>query len=329
MEKQLNFKKSDGLIFGIYPGSGVGIEMEGGSGLIKGKTDDPNQIHKGLHYLSGSKPFLVRAYTQYVGFGIGKYLTPSNVEQYCNDNRKLDLAICYRTNDSNMDDWKSFIRKIITEYKDVLEKLQITEEPNNPDGASGGDGGSLYVKQAIIEGILAAKEEIQHLGLDIQLGFNAVISFDPNDTFWKDMANLSSPAFVNALDYIGLDFYPGVFRPLPPNVSLKEAVKMVLSHFRNQNLVEAGIPQHIPLHITENGWPTNELRTEAQQAEAIEQIIKTVFEVRKALNITHYEFFDLRDCDILNNGLQFGLMREDYTPKPAFNVFARTINELG
>lgn len=329
MKNSYSFKNTHGLIFGIYPGSGVGIEIEEGSGKIKGKKDEPKEIQKALTFLSGNKLFLVRGYVQYIGADNCKHLTPGNVEQYCNKNRKLDLVICYRTHEDNMESWKDFIKATINQYKDVLIKLQIAEEPNNPDTSSGGDGGSLHVKIAIIEGLIAAKKEIAKLGLDVQVGFNAVISFDVEDVFWQGMKKLITSDFIQSLDYVGLDFYPGVFRPLPPKVSLKEAARMVITHFRTQNLVQAGIPNHIPIHITENGWPTNELRTEKEQAGAIEKIIRTVFEERKKLNITHYEFFDLRDCDILNNGFQFGLMREDYSPKPAFDVFSRLINELG
>jgi hypothetical protein len=251
----------------------------------------------------------------------------------------LDLAICFRSNDDDMQDWRAFIKNIINQYKNILVKIQITEEPNNPDTSSGGDGSSLHVKQAIIEGIFAAKEIITALGLDIQIGFNAVISFNPQDTFWRDFAALSSAAFIKALDYIGLDFYPDVFRPLPHNLSLKDAVIGVLQHYRNSNLLEGGIPSYLPLHITENGWPTNKDRSEERQAFVIQQIIETVFEMRETFNITHYEFFNLRDIDSSGsniqaqiessgNNFQFGLLHDDYSQKQAYQVYKNLIRQM-
>lgn len=333
----MNFKKSEGLIFGIYPGSGVGLET--GLGRIKGKKDDAISIKAALENLSGDKPFLVRSYIQYIGSGKSKNKTPQNFEYFCKENIKLDLAICYRTNEHNMKDWRNFIKTTITEYKNVLAKIQITEEPNNPDTNSGGDGSSLYIKEAIIEGVLAAKETITELGLDIQNGFNAVISFNPQDTFWRDFAKLNTVEFTQALDYIGLDFYPDVFRPLPPNLTLKDAVIGVIQHYRNNNLPEGGIPNNLPLHITENGWPTNKERSEEKQAIVVQHLIETIFEIRKRNNITHYEFFNLRDIDSSGklaqaqlessgNNFQFGLMRDDYIPKPSYTIYKNLINQM-
>ena len=53
--------------------------------------------------------------------------------------------------------------------------------------------------------------------------------------------------------------------------------------------------------------------------------------VRAALNVTHYEFFALRDADSSNPGLgyQFGLPRDDYRPKPAFDRYRALVAELG
>ena len=53
--------------------------------------------------------------------------------------------------------------------------------------------------------------------------------------------------------------------------------------------------------------------------------------LRLDLNISHYQLFGLRDADSSNEGLfhQFGILRDDYTPKPAYDTFRRLIRELG
>lgn len=182
----------------------------------------------------------------------------------------------------------------------------------------------------MIKGIIAAKDEIQKSGYHIQVGFNAVPSFNPADNFWREINWLSSsnPSFMEALDYIGFDFYPGVFRPLPPNVNLKDAIAGVLTQFRTVNLATGGIPPSIPIHITENGCPTSPTRSYEQQASTIEEVIRVIYQKRTELNITHYEFFDLRDADSSKSDLQFGLLRDDYTSKPAFETFHKIIAEL-
>lgn len=53
--------------------------------------------------------------------------------------------------------------------------------------------------------------------------------------------------------------------------------------------------------------------------------------LRAELNITHWELFTLRDADSSRNDLfhRFGVLRDDYSPKPAFHTLRRLIAELG
>jgi hypothetical protein len=52
--------------------------------------------------------------------------------------------------------------------------------------------------------------------------------------------------------------------------------------------------------------------------------VRTVYQHRQELNLTHYEYFDLRDTDSASTEtFQFGLLRDDYSPKPAFEVYRR------
>jgi hypothetical protein len=80
---------------------------------------------------------------------------------------------------------------------------------------------------------------------------------------------------------------------------------------------------HLPLHITEHGWPTGPERTPQRQAAAIRDVIETVLELKDQLRIDAYELFSLRDADSGNPDLfhQFGIMTDAYEPKPAFDVF--------
>jgi hypothetical protein len=56
--------------------------------------------------------------------------------------------------------------------------------------------------------------------------------------------------------------------------------------------------------------------------------IRTIYDLRTEHHITHYEFFDLRDANSADPGYQFGLLRDDYTPKPAFERYRQLIAEL-
>ena len=59
--------------------------------------------------------------------------------------------------------------------------------------------------------------------------------------------------------------------------------------------------------------------------------IRTVHALRAELNITHWELFTLRDADSSKDDLfhRFGILRDDYSRKPAFHTLRRLIAELG
>src|SRR5262249_25520009 len=127
---------------------------------------------------------------------------------------------------------------------------------------------------------------------------------------------------------------PGVFRPVAPDGQpgdLGQMVVILLQAMRQSWLPAAGIPASVPVHVAENGWPTSPDWTYAQQAAALETIIRTVHDYRGNYHVTHYRLFDLRDADSSNPDIfyQFGILRDDYTPKPAFDVYRRLIAELG
>jgi hypothetical protein len=315
------------LTFGIYPGM-TGTE----AGFIGAAQHDPGRTAEAVCRLQGDpgRPFLVRVYALYEGKGRDEYLTPADVTRYVGGGRRLDYVLCYRSPDGDLDDWARFVREAVGRHGPHLGALQVTEEPNNPDAATGGNGGFPGVRQAIIDGVIAAGDEARRQGLGVQVGFNACPTFNPGDDFWPDVASRVGPAFLDALDYVGLDFFPDVFRPVP-FTGLREAVLSVLSHFRAVNLAAGGIPASVPIRVTEHGWPTGPGRPDERQAAVLETVVRAVHEVRGAVNVTHYEFFALRDGNSSNPGMgyQFGLLRDDYAPKPAFDRYRELIAELG
>jgi hypothetical protein len=315
------------LIFGIYPGGSTG------HGTVT--PDDPLRIHEALDQLQGGgSPLLVRGYLLYAGplspVKAGLLETPQAVEQYVRNGRALDLVLCFRQ--PHLAGWLEFIRDTIHHYGPLLSTVQITEEANVTTVAAV-DGCIPLVREALVQGVMAAKEAIQRAGLDIQVGFNAAPSFDPADDFWPAIVALGGPSFLEALDYVGFDFFPDVFRPLPDasEAPLRAAVVGILAHFRTVSLAAAHIPQTCPIHITEHGWPTGPNRSFERQAEVVEQVVRTIHEHREPFNITHYEHHTLRDANSSDPHLlsQLGLLRDDYQPKPAFERYRHLIAELG
>ncbi len=238
---------------------------------MTGPPDDPMRIRAALDQLQGAdRAFTVRGYLHYIGAGQTTHQTPAAIEQYVDAGRTLDLVLCFRDPGGNLAGWLDVVRATVRRHGPHLAALQIAEEPNNPDPATGGDGSFPNVLPAIIQGVIAAKEEAHRLGYAVQVGFNATPS-RPGDDFWDRFGALVTPPFLDALDYVGLDFFPDVFRPLAPD-KLDGAVAAVLTGFRETSLPAGHIPPSVPIHIGENGWPTGPHRPYERQAAVLETI---------------------------------------------------------
>ncbi len=318
------------MIFGIYSGGVAGTD----SGLASGPPENPAAVSQALDALQGAQEnFAVRAYVAFTGdpagVEVGVTSPPEVLESYAVNGRKLDLVMCCRDERGDTAAWVEFVRNAVRRYGPTLGSLQIGEEPNlyhHP-----GDG--MFLPQIVpnlIAGVPAAKQEAARLGFPIRVGINSVPCFDPDDRFWTAFAAAVSAEFLAALDYVAFDFFPDVFRPIA-QADLAPAVSHVLTHFRTVVLESASIPRSVPIHIGENGWPTSPDRACERQSEVIETVIRAIHGLSRDLNITRYEHFALRDADSSNPDFfhQFGLMRDDYAPKPAFETYRRLIREFG
>ncbi|MFF5232621.1 hypothetical protein [Dactylosporangium sp. NPDC000521] len=308
--------------FGIYPG-GLGADMDGAP--TPGPPEDAARIDERLDEL---RPHLVRGYVHYSDARGGHQEAPPHPARHATGGRRLDLVACFREPGGDLGGWLAFLRGLVRAHGDVLATLQVGEEANH-DGP-GGDGGSAHVRRAIVEGVLAARDEVDRLGLDVLVGCNSTPVFDPAQEFWTGLGRLGGGEFRDALGYVGLDFFPDVFRPVPAD-AFAGAVMSVLRGFRDVSLAAAGVPASVPIHVTEHGWATGPGRSYERQADVLETVVRTVEGLAEPLNITTYEHFSLRDADSANPStmFQFGLVRSDYTPKPAFERFRALIAGRG
>ncbi|MFF7457384.1 hypothetical protein [Kitasatospora sp. NPDC008115] len=310
--------------FGIYPGGLLGDESRV---ITPVRPDDPERITAALRGLQGAAPtLLVRAYRSFPG-GPATPPTPVAPERYAREGRRLDLVLQFRAPDGRLDGWTDFVRRTVRAEGARIGTLQICEEPNADSPVL--DGSVPNVRRALVEGVVAAKEEALALGLDLAVGFNAAFSPDPADPFWPALGELADERFHRALDYVGLDFFPDVFRPIPA-ATLGAAVAAVLTGFRREVVTRAGLGPAVPVRVCEHGWPTGPGRSEQRQAEVVEEVVRTVAGLAGELNLTGYGHFGLRDADSAGPGPfhRFGLLRDDYSPKPAFAVYGKLVEEL-
>lgn len=317
-----------GIGFGIYPLGVAGTP----AGLAAGPPDDYPQIHSALDDLGGQ--VVARTYLVDMEPG-GEDAVLALGDHYRRAGLLGHVTLgCLRDTGFEVGRWTSLVRTVIRRYGDCLRSVQIANEPN----LSFMDGAKPYVLDALTHGVIAAKEEVRRHGLAIDVGFGSVPQSPAAlPRFWDDMAGAVGPAFTGSVDFVGHNFYVDVFEEPLELAAIPGRVEGLLQDLRLRDLATAGIPASVPIRITENGWPTgtNPLtgtcRSLARQAEVIDAVVRTVHRLRRELNISHYMLFGLRDADSSEPDLfhQFGIMHDDYTPKPAYRTFRQLIRELG
>ncbi|WP_371496181.1 hypothetical protein OG871_10375 [Kitasatospora sp. NBC_00374] len=321
----------DGLLFGIYPGSVTGDDA---GGLAAGPPDDPAAVSAALDLLQGrpGRPFLVRAYTAFDDTtrtgSPHPTATPADATRYAARGRRLDLVAQYRSAAGDVDGYCEFLRDLVEQYGDATATLQVTEEPNITSNPTL-DGYYPAVTEAIVRGVAAAKARARELGhTHLKVGFNTTPLFGPAASFVTGLTTRGGPDFLRDLDYVGLDFFPDVFRPIDA-AELAPSVAGLLRHHRASVLAPAGLG-HLPLHITEHGWPTGPGRSPDRQAQVVGTAVRAVAHHAAELRLSGYTHFALRDADSAQPGLfhRFGLTTDDYTPKPAFDVLRGLVEEL-
>ncbi|MFG1781695.1 hypothetical protein ACGFIU_04595 [Rhodococcus oryzae] len=303
------------MIFGIWPGV-VAADLVDFRPL-----DCPPEDHtatlSALRDLQGDAPaFYVRCYRHFgVGVPRGTAIsrTPGHPELYAGDGRLIDLVACYQSPEPDPSGFAEFVREAV---RDVAEwgggKVQVGEELNMPAPQDGGSPGCF---DAVAAGIAAAFEERERLGVDVEIGVNSAGMADP--AFWRRLADTVGVEHLEALDYIGLDAFPDVFHPIPHD-RLAASVTYLLERFRSVT-TESGVPESTPIHVTETGWPTGADRDEATQRIVLETVADAA--LHSGVGVTAYEFFGLRDGHSDAEWTsRFGLLRDDYTPKPAFHA---------
>jgi hypothetical protein len=239
--------------------------------------------------------------------------------------------------EGDMEGWEAYVRmaaRILGE-RPSLRALSITNEANMDISGNTSDGGYEGVREAIVVGTLAARDELDRMGrTDVQLGFSFAWRWLPNSDrgFWEELGERATPEFLAATDYVGLQIYPGlVWPPAPlPHRTAGREVNEALTLLRHCYLPMAGLGD-VDLWVTENGYATNLGRDEATQDASLRSTIEEVHRLSGTLGITDYRWFNLRDNRSDGPDLfdAVGLMRDDYSEKPAYGTFRELLAEYG
>jgi hypothetical protein len=335
------------LVFGIYP---LGFAGQVGVPAALARPEDAALRNRRLHELSGpSRPFVVHLYVTYKN-------TPDLQDEGKAQLRALDeitaagfdaeLVLTYRPNGggggpTDVPGYVAFVRSMIGRLASNrhLTGIQVTNEANNNTSPDASDGSFAGVREALVKGVIAAKDEARKRGLSrLHVGFNWFYRLDPQSEqdFWSSLKTLGGKPFVDALDWVGLDAYPGTFFPpaVPPDGSpgdARDAMVNAMSVLRDCYMPLAGIGKAVPIHVTENGYPTGPGRDEDEQVRKLRAMVAAVNDYRRNYNVTDYRWFSLRDTDTgsPNFQLHYGLLHDDYAPKPAFSAYRDLIAHYG
>ena len=270
--------------------------------------------------------------------GVRRYA--SLVDGYAKAGFDSELQVRYHPGagqEGDMAAWADYVRTAarILGKRPSVKALTITNEANFPVSPNTSDGSFPGVVGAIVTGVSAARKQLDRMGRpDVKLGFSFAWRWLPtaDAAFWQRLGSLATPEFRRALDYVGLQIYPGlVYPPVSTPEAAGDDTVEALTLLRSCYLPLAGLGSRVGLWVTENGYATNLGRTEAAQDVALQSTLDSVHRYSGTLGVTDYRWFNLRDNVSTGTDLfdAVGLLRDDYSEKPAFATYRSEIERIG
>lgn len=339
--KRARLRATRGVEFGIYPG--------GGAGAVNGRGEPRPEIaslrQNALTNLRGdaSRPFAVHLYDAYTrpadAAAVPAWLA-DQIAGYSAAGLRIELVLRYRPAAApDVAGFTAFVQRRVAQLgpNRQVVSLQITNEANVPGAPDAADGAYAGATDALVRGVIAARREARRLGHDqLAIGFNVADEAPARARpFFASLRRTGGRAFARSVDWVGIDAYPGTWGPALPDGSLDRAVRTAtrrtVDTLRRDLLPAAGLAR-TPIIFAESGYPTDHAqRTEAQQAVALRAAVETVVRLRRTRGVIGYRWFDLRDADssVPSFESQYGLTRDDYTPKAAFDVYRSLIAQHG
>ena len=330
---------ADGLRVLPGPALRMGLTPAGEAGALGPAVPltpiDPEKTYAALAQLRppGDAPFVLRLNRLFWSDGeAGLARFAAAAAAYTARGYDVELQVRYHPpagHDGDVDGFVGFVREVVRRFgpNPRVVGLQIANEVNFTISPDSSDGAYKNARLALVRGVIAAHDEAARLGYgQLTVGFNWFYRTDPRseDAFWNGLWTDGGEAFVRAVDWVGLDVYPGtVFPPVEPPGGERDGMVAALDDLRVCEMPLAHLGTAVPIHVEENGWPTGPGRSEADQAEALREMVGAVEEFHGTYGVTDYRWFDLRDHNSSSQNFQhhYGLLRDDYSAKPAFALY--------
>ncbi len=328
------------LVFGIYPGGAAGTVGPAG----RTRPEVPSlRLARLAELRGGSRPFVLHLYDSFTSRADSASLPQGLAEEiagYLSREFQVELVLAYRPADPGGDvsGFVEFVRSRVRQLGPHagVTSIQVTNEANVAGAPTAADGAYRGAHDALVRGVIGAKDEATRGGFgQIQVGFNWAYQLGPAEQrFWASLGRVGGKAFADAVDWVGLDAYPGTWGPALRGRTVasgaKQATLEALDVVRRRFLPLAGL-DGASLHVSEAGYPTGPGRSARRQAQVLRAIAEAVSDHRREYAVTGFRWFDLRDADSASGSFesQYGLLRDDYGPKPAFRAYRRIIATHG
>ncbi len=320
---------------------GIGPRLAGEAGAGQVTPTAPENVAKrnaALRALRGEDQMRVRLNRLFMADGAaGISEFKAMAREYIRLGYEVELQVRYHPaaeQDGDIRAWLAYVKRVVRAFGPMrhVVGLQITNEVNLTFSPNTSDGAYANAVKALALGVPAAKAEAMRRGFgQLEVGFNYAWRFgDADAAFWREIGEIGGERLRRATDWVGVDAYPGTFVPAAvanPGDALLEALAQV----RECYMPKAGFGRSVPMHLEEIGYPTGPGRSEADQRRALTQFVTAAARYRGTYNLTNFNWFGLRDNNSAGPNFQsfFGLLRDDYSPKPAFGDYRRLISRFG
>lgn len=328
------------LRFGITP------RLAGSAGLEQGASApvDARAQRRALERLEPGRRTLVlrlnRLFSSDGRAGIRRFAR--KVDRNARRGFRSEVQVRYHptpARDGDMRAWSRFVRDAVRTLgkRRGVVAFSIVNEANFPVSPNTSDGAYKRVIDAVVRGVVVAQRELRRLDRPgVPLGFTVAWRWIPQEDaeFWQALGERATKRFRRALDYVGLQVYPGLVWPpvIRPNRSAGYEVAEAATLTRRCFMPQAGLGDGVGLWITENGYSTRQqVGAGRRQASNLRSTVRAVHRLSRTLNISDFRYFNLRDnrSDGAELFDQVGLLRDDYERKPAFGAYRELIRRYG
>ncbi len=209
----------------------------------------------------------------------------------------------------NIQHWTRFIESTVRRYDDKIDYWAIWNEPNIKR-FFGGDKNS-FVTKIYLPAINTVKN-VSPKDYIVGPGLSHLLSDDKEWYFWLKFILEKSGSFIDIISHhVYKDQPVRIFEVLETGQFLIPSVKDVIE--------SCGYGEK-PFWLTETGWQTN-VFSEATQGDLILECLQT----RQKRNYPHKIFIYEAKDDSAKEAEKFGVIRSNYTLKPAYHIIKNFI----